>query len=418
MLQIDHVYEFFYRHILKDITVYTLPNGVYRLDDISFDDVYVFNFDNNNQKILFLDQEPIINKLSIPYINVFEYCNPNTHTLETMIELRKTNSLKYNMFNRPPGDLQSPATQKRLRDSIKTPVAMVISEYSTLSKELAKTYNIEILYYFFHGFAASDWFRSFQVLNYNKQIIKKYQYDFVSFNRIISDDRSYRCLFISKLVEHNLLDKGRLSFGLDTTKTWEQEITSADTKLSTSAIQHIQTYLPEIKQSLIIDKEHVNGYDSSDIPRIIDDCFWHVVTETVFYYDKLHLTEKIFKPIVMKQPFMLIGAVGNLEYLRSYGFKTFDGIIDESYDNIIDPDQRIDAVVTQLKWYCGLSDNEKLDIMKAVEPIVEYNFNHFYNDFRSIITNELLNNCQELFKKIGYDDSTIAYNDIYKTLVN
>ena len=142
------------------------------------------------------------------------------------------------------------------------------------------------------------------------------------------------------------------------------------------------------------------------------------ITETMFIQDVVFLTEKIFKPIVMKQPFMLLGAPGNLEYLRSYGFKTFDGIIDESYDRKVNPDARVEAVVEQLNWYCNLSDTEKLDVMRAVEPIVEYNFHHFYGEFKHIITKELLDNCKDLFKKIGYDDSNIAYCDIYKTLVN
>ena len=37
----------------------------------------------------------------------------------------------------------------------------------------------------------------------------------------------------------------------------------------------------------------------------------------------MHLTEKIFKPIVNKQPFMLLAAPDNLAYLKSYGFKTY-----------------------------------------------------------------------------------------------
>ena len=148
------------------------------------------------------------------------------------------------------------------------------------------------------------------------------------------------------------------------------------------------------------------------------DSFWHVVTETVFYYDKLHLTEKIFKPIVSKQPFMLLAAPGNLAYLRSYGFKTFEGIIDESYDLIKDDDLRTEAVVKQLAWYCSLSDSEKISVMQAVEPIVMHNFHHFYGSFRHIITAELLDNTKTLFKEIGYDDKNIAYETIYKILTN
>jgi hypothetical protein len=143
-----------------------------------------------------------------------------------------------------------------------------------------------------------------------------------------------------------------------------------------------------------------------------------VVTETVFYYDKLHLTEKIFKPIVSKQPFMLLAAPGNLAYLRSYGFKTFDGIIDESYDKIQDNDLRITSVVKELTAYCKLSESEKNDMIEELNPIIQHNFDHFYGEFRHIITRELLDNIKTLFKELGYDDGHINYIDIYHVLTH
>ena len=71
--------------------------------------------------------------------------------------------------------------------------------------------------------------------------------------------------------------------------------------------------------------------------------FLHVVSETV-WQDKIHFTEKVFKPIVMHQPFVVLQAPGSLEYLRSYGFKTFGDFWDESYDRIVDPVLRMQAV--------------------------------------------------------------------------
>jgi hypothetical protein len=120
----------------------------------------------------------------------------------------------------------------------------------------------------------------------------------------------------------------------------------------------------------------------------------------------------------MKQPFMLLAASGNLAYLKSYGFKTFDGIIDETYDSIQDNDQRIEAVVKQLAWYCSLSAEEKSAVIEAIASIVEYNFHHFYGEFKHIITRELLDNTKTLFKEIGYAGDNIAYENIYRVLTN
>ena len=371
MLQVDNVYEFFYSTIFNEFEMCFCLGGVVISDAAN---THVFTrIAMEEKKIFFYDQEPFIPSLALPYMSRF-------------------------------------ITEQG-------PHILAISEHSACLNDYITDNNFNKLYYFFHGFAALDWYRGFYALNYNKQVVKEYTHDYVTFNRLVANDRSYRCYFVSKLAEEFLLEHGQISFGLATEQaTWQEEIADGNTKLSSKAIDHIKLHLPSTP--LVIDNEQVLGSASADIPRCINDSLWHIVTETVFYYDKLHLTEKIFKPIVMKQPFMLLGALGNLAYLKSYGFKTFEGIIDESYDFIQDNDLRIEAVVKQLAWYCALTAEEKQQVIEAIAPIVEYNFHHFYGEFKHIITRELLDNCQTLFKEIGYDDNAIAYDDIYRVLTS
>jgi hypothetical protein len=232
------------------------------------------------------------------------------------------------------------------------------------------------------------------------------------------------------LKEQGLLDHGQVSFNVTDNlfDEWQDETSDPNSKLSEQAKQHAEQHLTDIDK-LIIDNSHIKGSASANIPRtlpgwwpLVDqpnvDAFWHIVTETVFYYDKLHLTEKIFKPIASKQPFMLLAAPGNLAYLKSYGFKTFDSVIDESYDLIQDNDLRTEAVVRQLHWYCDLTPGEKTDIIQQLEPIIDYNFHHFYGEFRHIIARELLDNTKTLFKELNYDDRHINYDNIYHVLTN
>ena len=389
MLQIDHVYEFLYQELFKDFEVWHLPNGVPKIDNLKIHDVSVFTHKQiPDRKIFLFDQEPVISNLLQPYINFF---------------------LEYSI-----------------------PSVFATSEKSSIVDNICKQHSFHSLYYFFHGFAALDWYRGHYALNYNKSIVKPYKYDYITFNRIINNDRSYRIYFVSLLKETGLLDHGQVSFNVTDNlfDDWRDETASSDSKLSEQAKQHAEHHLVGIDK-LVIDYASIHGSSSADIPRTIDswmhpnchkpvdiDSFWHIVTETVFYYNKLHLTEKIFKPIVSKQPFMLLAAPGNLEYLRSYGFKTFDTVIDESYDNIIDNDLRTESVVRQLSWYCNLTSGEKTDIIQQLEPIIDYNFHHFYGEFRHIITRELLDNTKTLFQSIGYNDSHINYDNIYRTLTH
>lgn len=392
MLQIEHIYKFFKKHqFTHGFDLYNLPNGVvneeknYGILDL------VLQHDHHSykgHKILFYDQEPLIPRYSDHIIDLFRY--PAPYSQEFIINNPGLYMEKYEVTNKP-------MTAEEIQVTLADPTlvygksnTLATSEISSTVDEYCSKFNFTKLYYFFHGFAALDWFRGYHALNYTKNSVKNYKYDYQSFNRIVTGDRAYRKTFVDQLRANDLLKYGAVSYGV--------------------------TDDPVTGERLVIDHEQLPGSASADIPDV--DAFWHIVTETVFYYPKLHLTEKIFKPIVSKQPFMLLAAPGNLEYLRSYGFKTFAGIIDESYDNIEDNDARIDAVVEQIKWYCDLTDSEKTEIQRKCEPIVEYNFHHFYGKFKEIITDELLDNTKKLFDEIGYDDANVDYATVRKLLTS
>jgi hypothetical protein len=94
---------------------------------------------------------------------------------------------------------------------------------------------------------------------------------------------------------------------------------------------------------------------------------------------------------------MLIAPAGSLEYLRQYGFQTFEPIIDESYDLETDNIKRIEQVTQQLQKFEELSWQERLTVHRACLPIVEHNYNHFYNGgFAEILWQELLQMLDEL----------------------
>ena len=143
MLQIDHIYEFLYQELFKDFEFCHLFNGVVHTGPIDISDVSIFTPTlNADKKIFFYDQEPLIPALSDPYIELFAK-NLGTRILAT-------------------------------------------SEWSSAVDNYAKEFTLLRLYYFFHGFAAQDWYRGYYALNYNKDVFKDYKHDYISFNRIIT----------------------------------------------------------------------------------------------------------------------------------------------------------------------------------------------------------------------------------------
>ena len=116
--------------------------------------------------------------------------------------------------------------------------------------------------------------------------------------------------------------------------------------------------------------------------------FLHVVSETV-WQEKIHFTEKVFKPVVLHQPFVVLQAPGSLAYLRSYGFKTFDKWWDESYDTIEDPAERMQAIADIVNSI-GAKSLEELETMRMeMASVLEHNFRHFYENIPAICLDEL-----------------------------
>jgi len=292
------------------------------------------------------------------------------------------------------------------------------SEKSQLKKQICKNDNYLDWYYFYHGFAALSWFNDFKYLpNVEHQFTKL----FISLNRLHTNHRSYRLNLISEFIERDLLHKGQVSFPSHNHQfgSWQNELHSEFTLLPKHKLGKIRHNLSTLTESLVVDKQDVQGFLSADCGTsalvMNQSALWHVVSETIFYLDKLHLTEKIFKPITTRRPFILVGAKGNLEYLKSYGFKTFDKWIDESYDTEPDHDKRIMMVVDQLERMSHLSHNQLRDMHRELQPILEYNYEHFYTDFKEVITEELINNfrtCVGIYNNCRTDDRFINLNHI------
>jgi hypothetical protein len=109
-----------------------------------------------------------------------------------------------------------------------------------------------------------------------------------------------------------------------------------------------------------------------DIPTKIYDASWYsIVAETRWESANLFITEKLGKPLYSKRVFVNFGAKDCLAYLRSQGFQTFDGIIDESYDTEPNNRKRFEMAWEQVKL---LSTLDPLDVYRRAEPALENNY--------------------------------------------
>lgn len=257
-------------------------------------------------------------------------------------------------------------------------------------------------YYFHHAFAASDWFRGYKyshdLLSVKDRILKK---KYITFNRITSNARVYRSLLINELIANDILDQGHTSFsrvcpdGSNFASELEKNAKyfNIPDALVSSTVLNINSAASDFRIDHIEDDFIPNNsFHISAIPENMES-FMHVVTETCYWGRKKHLTEKIFKPIVMRQPFILVGCAHNLEYLKSYGFKTFDRWWDESYDNIEDDIERMHAIGLLLADICKNDLSQLTEILHDMEEVLNYNYNWFYDpEFLDLCWRELIDN--------------------------
>lgn len=110
-----------------------------------------------------------------------------------------------------------------------------------------------------------------------------------------------------------------------------------------------------------------------DYPEIWSQYLIEVVIETNTV-DHSWLTEKTIRCLKTGKPFILLSTAGQLEKIRSLGFRTFDPIINESYDSIDNLESRFDAICTELK---RLSQYQIQDLSQQLNSIAEYNALNF-----------------------------------------
>jgi hypothetical protein len=65
------------------------------------------------------------------------------------------------------------------------------------------------------------------------------------------------------------------------------------------------------------------------------------------HWERLFVTEKTIKPFAMRQIPIFNTVKHHVKFLRTLGLDLFDDVIDQSYDNVDDPLQRVQAVAVQ-----------------------------------------------------------------------
>ena len=229
---------------------------------------------------------------------------------------------------------------------------------------------------------------------------KLYDKKFISFNGVW---RPHRGAIISMLSAMNLLDKGIVSYnsknnsGMSSNDNYEflHRFLSYNTELK-ELLESSENNIKKLDK-IIIDIHEGNylQFSCSDVfdtdKELYENTYFSLVTETSIPLKSFShhfnantdtgriLSEKIFKPIALRHPFLVVSNPKTLELLRSLGYKTFSPLVDESYDDEEDIAKRLLMIAKEVKRLCELTPVELENFLVEAGKICDYNLEVLMN---------------------------------------
>jgi len=261
---------------------------------------------------------------------------------------------------------------------------LVHSEKNSVDLKHYQNNEFLCVHYWAHAIIARDWYR---FAEHDARLLgdTNPQKVFLIYCRDWSHRREYRLKFLELLIENNLHHASQTSV----MHVNSDEVHFSNYEFLNSKFNLNNPQLIDLIPTNTVSSASSADYDYTDfISTQIS-----VILETVFDDGRIHLTEKTLKPIACGHPFILAAGSGALDYIRSYGFKTFAPWIDESYDQESDSLKRMEKIMWSMTQIQNLQGQEREDFFQEMKSIAEFNKKHFFSDaFFNQVKNELKNN--------------------------
>lgn len=177
--------------------------------------------------------------------------------------------------------------------------------------------------------------------------------------------RYHRCLMMDQLYYNNLFEFGINSWNQKTDECGLNDILINEDLAFT--FKHWQEKYMNVDGYRIKEYGFIDEYtDMITEPN----CFMSLVGESSMYIP--FVTEKTYRPILLKHPFLCFGAKNQNKEITKYGFELYDEIFDYEFDSKDNINDRISGIIENLN---NLKEKNYYDLHKKIEPKLEYNKN-------------------------------------------
>jgi hypothetical protein len=213
-------------------------------------------------------------------------------------------------------------------------------------------------------------------ITFDEQIQYKLSNNVTLFNCMNRVIRDHRICFIAMLNYYNLLDSNKVSHNRFPPH-YDSEIKIQNfhhhPSYESNNVLDVTSKLPLILDSTEFEVNKAQNF----FKEIYLESWVTMVTETLATENNtMFFSEKIYKPMRARHPFILLGIRGSLRELKRQGFKTFDSWWDESYDDIENITDRMEAICKLLLSLQIKTKDEWITIYKDMRTVFEHNFNH------------------------------------------
>ena len=258
-------------------------------------------------------------------------------------------------------------------------IAILCSELHEITVDFMLRYSDPKIRYFLCGLAIGvnstpwmDWFTTSSFFYKNNPAVlsalNPYQHKSKVFDILLGQPKPHRDTVYRYINDNGLQDRVIMTY----LHGFSQAIPNGDTDEFIWEEDNLELIEKDIKWTVTPVKYHGQDMSLSQVVpiKIYNQTAYTVVCETNYSNHYSFYTEKIVKPIVAERLFIVLSGQHYLRNLRSFGFKTFDGIIDETYDTVADNKQRFKLACEQISYLMAQPQEE---ILAKIRPIAEHN---------------------------------------------
>ena len=246
--------------------------------------------------------------------------------------------------------------------------------YSKWQKENYPDYKINIIS--FNFFSEHQRFYIYKGFNVDQTIshIKEDTKHFLSLNRRKKYGRNYTCYKIwkSTIYKNTLISYDKFLLEDLNAHEYQNEPSELKEKFVKSS--------PSVLDDANFETNWAADGPGASPFELFKNSLINLVSETLFNNEdngSLFYSEKTFKPMIYNQPLIIFGQQNLNTSLEKVGFKTYKNYFNFDFENIEDPYERIDAIISQLETIddqlSSYTVSQKIDWLLKDRETLEYN---------------------------------------------